>query len=75
VKKLKLNSVKCLSICPSDLPSFIIVDQEQLLFSIKKNNGQNDDLEERRDKVAALWTNYEAFIKSVKYPFPGVVEL
>lgn len=64
VKKLKLNSAKCLSICPIDLPSFIIVDQEQLLFSIKRNNEQNYDMENKRKKLAALWTNYEAFIKA-----------
>ncbi len=65
VKKLKLNSAKCLAICPIDLPSFIIVDQEQLLFSIKRNNEQNYDMENKREKLAALWTNYEAFIKAL----------
>jgi sugar-specific transcriptional regulator TrmB len=69
VEKLKLNGAKCLSICPNDLPSFIIVDQEQLLFSIKRNNEQNDDVEEKRKKLAALWTNYEAFIKALSALF------
>jgi hypothetical protein len=52
-------------VCPPDLPSFIIVDQEQLLFSIKKNNGRKGDMEKKGDKLAALWTNYEAFIKAL----------
>jgi len=69
VEKLRLSGAKCLSICPSDLPSFIIVDQEQLLFSIKRNNEQNDDVEEKRTKLAALWTNYEAFIKALSALF------
>jgi sugar-specific transcriptional regulator TrmB len=72
VEKLKLNGAKCLSTCPSDLPSFIIVDQEQLLFSIKRNNEQNDDVEEKRKKLAALWTNYEAFIKALSALFTGL---
>jgi len=65
VKKLKLNGAKCLSICPDDLSSFIIVDQEQLLFLINKNNEKNDDLEEKREKLAGLWTSYGAFIKAL----------
>jgi len=72
VEKLKLNGAKCLSTCPSDLPSFIIVDQKQLLFSIKRNNEQNDDVEEKRKKLAALWTNYEAFIKALSALFTGL---
>jgi len=69
VKKIKLNGVKCSSLCPSDLPSFIIVDQEQLLFSIKRNNEHNGNEEEKRERLAALWTNYEAFIKALSTLF------
>jgi sugar-specific transcriptional regulator TrmB len=65
VKKLRLNSVKCLSICPTDLSSFLIVDQEQLLFLINRNNEQDDDLEDKKERLAALWTNYRAFIKAL----------
>jgi len=72
VKKLKLNGVKSLSICPDGLPSFIIVDQEELLFSIKRNNEQNDDLEDKKEKLAALWTNYEAFVKALGVLFTGL---
>jgi sugar-specific transcriptional regulator TrmB len=69
IKKLKFKCAKSSPICPNDLPSFIIVDQEQLLFSVKRNNRQNSDNEEKRDKVAALWTNYEAFIKALSVLF------
>ncbi len=69
VKKLKLNDVKCLSKCPNDLPSFIIVDQEHLLFLIRRNSEQSDDVEQKRGKLAALWTNYEAFIKALSALF------
>jgi len=65
VKKLKLNGAKRLGIYPDELSSFVIVDQEQLLFLIKRNNEQKDDLDENRDRLAALWTNYEAFTKAL----------
>lgn len=68
-KKLRLNDVKNLSTCPSDLSSFIIVDREQLLFLINRNNGQHDDAEEKKERLAALWTNYEAFIKALSTLF------
>lgn len=69
VKKLKLNEVRNLPMCPTDLPSFIIVDQEQLLFLINRNNGQDASEDERREKLASLWTNYEAFIKALSTLF------
>jgi sugar-specific transcriptional regulator TrmB len=65
IKKLKLNGVRSSTICPGDLPSFIIADQEQLLFLINRTNGQDREAEEKKEKLAALWTNYEAFIKAL----------
>ncbi len=68
-KKLKLDAVKNLPTCPADLPSFVIVDQEQLLFLINQDLTQNNDGEDRRERLAALWTNYEAFIKALSTLF------
>lgn len=65
VKKLKLNDIRNSTACPSDLPSFIIADHEQLLFLINKSSGQDGEAEEKKEKLAALWTNYEAFIKAL----------
>jgi len=68
--KMKLNNVKYLFSNVDDLPSFIISDQEQLLFSIK-NGDDAHDLETRRRKgrTSSLWTNYEAFVKALKTLF------
>ncbi len=65
IKELRLNGVRSSAACPSDLSSFIIIDQEQLLFLINKNGERRDDLVEKREKPAALWTNYEAFVKAL----------
>jgi len=67
-EKLKLNAVKYASLEREDLPTFLISDQEQLLFSIK-TNGKPGDVEEADKRVSALWTNYEAFIKALKALF------
>jgi len=60
VEKLKLKAKHSLSTV-EELPTFIIADDEQLLLLIHKNNGKK--------RVAALWTNYEAFIKALKALF------
>lgn len=61
-EKVKLNDVKYASLEREDLPSFLISDQEQLLFSIKTN--ANPTVEEGK-RVSALWTNYGAFVKAL----------
>ena len=49
-----------------DLPSFIIADQGRLLLTIRKTeDNSNEDASARRGKIAALWTNYGAFIKAL----------
>jgi len=68
IKELKLDGVKSSQTCPNDLPSFIIIDGGQLLFLINKNGDQKAD-EDKKEKVAALWTNYEAFIKALSALF------
>jgi len=69
IKELKLNGVRSSAACPEDLSSFIIVDQEQLLFLINKNGEPKDAMEEKKEKLAALWTNYEAFTNALSALF------
>jgi len=66
--KLKLNDVKHASLDKEDLPSFLLSDQGQLLFSIK-TNGKLADEEEEGKRVSALWTNYDAFIRALRTLF------
>ncbi len=65
VDKTKLNA-KYSSSNIEDLPSFIIADQEHLLLAIRKTDDDSgDESRGRRGKIAALWTNYGAFIKAL----------
>jgi sugar-specific transcriptional regulator TrmB len=48
----------------TDVPSFILTDQNQLILMIRKNSG-TQRRKNARQKIAALWTNYEAFIKAI----------
>jgi len=67
--KMKLTDVKYLFSDAEDLPSFIISDRGQLLFSIKNGNNRDPEIRRRKEKISFLWTNYEAFIKALKTLF------
>jgi sugar-specific transcriptional regulator TrmB len=66
------EKMRCLSkrVVPSetDVPSFILTDQNQLIFIIRKTNG-SQRRKNARHKIAALWTNYKAFIKALSELF------
>jgi len=68
IDKIKLVDARVAGSDVEGVPTFILVDQEQLLFMIRKNV---DDSGERvkREKIAALWTNYEAFINALEKLF------
>lgn len=61
VEKIKLKKAKYSVSDAEELPTFILADNEQLLLFIRKNNGKK--------RVAALWTNYDAFVKAFKTLF------
>jgi len=61
IEKMKLKKTKYSVSEVEELPTFLIMDDTQILLIIRKNNGKK--------KVAALWTNYDAFIKALKTLF------
>jgi sugar-specific transcriptional regulator TrmB len=61
IEKMKLKKAKYSLSNADGLPTFIITDDEHLLLLIRKNDGKK--------RVAALWTNYDAFIKALKTLF------
>jgi len=61
VEKAKLKRSKYSRLNAEELPTFVLADNEQLLLLIRKENGKK--------KIAALWTNYDAFIKALKTLF------
>ncbi|MEM3640456.1 MAG: helix-turn-helix domain-containing protein [Candidatus Bathyarchaeia archaeon] len=61
IEKVKLKKTKYSLSNAEELPTFLITDDSQLLLLIRKNNGKK--------RVAALWTNYDAFIKALKMLF------
>ena len=64
IEKIKLVNARVAVSDVEGVPTFILVDQRQLLFMIRKN-GDDSGEKVRREKVAALLTNYEAFINAL----------
>jgi sugar-specific transcriptional regulator TrmB len=63
-EKLKLPNKRFIQLEKNAVPSFILADQKQLVFMIRKFSGENAR-KTSRSTIAALWTNYEAFIKAL----------
>ncbi|MGD2066079.1 MAG: helix-turn-helix domain-containing protein [Candidatus Bathyarchaeota archaeon] len=72
-EKMELSNVKYLPMKSDELPSFILSDQKELLFSIKNGNGQQDsDARRRKEKISFLWTNYNTFIRALNLLFTNL---
>lgn len=61
IEKIKMKKAKYSLSATDGLPTFILIDDEQMLLLIRKNN--------EKKRVAALWTNYDAFIRTLKTLF------
>ena len=59
--KIRLENIKYLYLNDEVLPTFMLVDNEQTLLFIRRNNGKR--------RIAALWTNYEVFLRILKVLF------
>jgi sugar-specific transcriptional regulator TrmB len=70
-EKMGLSNVKYLPVKSDDLPSFILSDKQELLFSIKNGN-QDTESRRRKEKISFLWTNYNTFIKALKLLFTNL---
>jgi sugar-specific transcriptional regulator TrmB len=64
VEKIRLANVKFAASDVEEVPTFILADQEQLLLMIRKDGERG-----KRAKIAALWTNYEAFVGALEKLF------
>jgi len=56
-----------------NLPCFIISDNKELLIAFHENDTTSDDVK-KKNKTAAIWTNYSAFIKIVGALFAKLTE-
>lgn len=68
VNKLDMPNVRYVRPDAKEISTFILADQEQLLFTIRKTNKGHSE-NGKRGKIAALWTNYDTFVKTLSRLF------
>ncbi len=68
VNKLDMPNVRYVRPDAKEISTFILADQEQLLFTIRKTNIDHSE-NGKRGKIAALWTNYDTFVKTLSRLF------
>jgi len=68
VNKLDMPNVRYVRPDAKEIPTFILADREQLLFTIRKTNKDASE-NGKRGKIAALWTNYDTFVKTLSRLF------
>jgi len=72
-EKMGLSDIKYIPITSGELPSFILSDQQELLFSIKNGNeNQDSGMRRKKEKTSFLWTNYNTFIKALNLLFTNL---
>ena len=72
-EKMGLSNVKYIPVKSEDLPNFILSDKEEILFSIKNGDGNNDStMRRKKERTSFLWTNYSTFIKSLNLLFTNL---
>src|SRR5271157_5987595 len=59
-----------------NIPCFIISDRKELLIAIQQNeeDEEDDNIDKRKPKTVALWTNYNAFIETLEMLFSKLNE-
>lgn len=64
VEKIRLHNKRYVSADNDAIPTFILIDQKQLIFIIRKFSEKNGK-KTAHPRISALWTSYEAFIKAL----------
>jgi HTH-type transcriptional regulator, sugar sensing transcriptional regulator len=56
------------------LPCFMISDNKEVLIAFHEKDAENDEDAKKKDKTAAIWTNYSAFVKVLRMLFSKLAE-
>ena len=52
-----------------NIPCFIISDRSELLVTVQENDEDRGDVQRKKSKMVALWTNYAAFVETLQMLF------
>jgi sugar-specific transcriptional regulator TrmB len=57
-----------------NLPCFMISDKKELLIAFQEGNSSKQTGEKKKDRTAAIWTNYNAFVWTLQMLFSKLLE-
>jgi sugar-specific transcriptional regulator TrmB len=57
-----------------NLPCFMISDRKELLIAFHESDAPNEAGDKKKDRTAAIWTNYSAFVWTLQMLFSKLLE-
>jgi sugar-specific transcriptional regulator TrmB len=57
-----------------NLPCFMISDDKEVLIAFHERESANEDEVKKKGKTSAIWTNYDAFVRTLQALFSKLVE-
>ena len=57
-----------------NLPCFMISDRKELLIAFQEGNSSKHASDKKKDRTAAIWTNYNAFVWTLQMLFSKLLE-
>jgi hypothetical protein len=73
IEKMQWPKQKCRMVDAKNLPCFMISDHKELLIAFHETHGHRAS-EKKKDRTAAIWTNYTAFIWTLQMLFSKLLE-
>lgn len=73
IEQIKWPKEKCRMVKTRNLPCFMISDQKELLIAFHETHARQAN-DKKKDKTAAIWTNYKAFVWTLQMLFSKLQE-
>ena len=73
MEKIQWPKQKCRMVKAQKLPCFMISDRKELLIAFHETHA-NQASDKKKDRTAAIWTNYNAFIWTLQMLFSKLLE-
>ncbi len=73
IEQIQWPKNKCRMVKTQNLPCFMISDQKELLIAFHETHDRQTS-DKKKDKTAAIWTNYKAFVWTLQMLFSKLQE-
>jgi sugar-specific transcriptional regulator TrmB len=74
VSKMNWTNDKCRLVDVKNIPCFIISDRSELLIAVQETDDSENNVDKKKAKMVALWTNYSAFVEALLMLFSKLHE-